>query len=123
MSSRRMNNIKALLEQLGSLQITEEASSNYKQMDTEMSTAPALAISNENVQAGVPKNIILDPGWFDCDQTKFDNWWRGIRLFLKSNMVMETDNRITAILACLRGGVAGIYAQRKLDELDEEIGT
>ena len=36
---------------------------------------------------------------------------------------METDDRITVILACLRGGVVGIYAQKKLDELDEELGT
>jgi len=36
---------------------------------------------------------------------------------------METDDRITAILACLKGGVAGIHAQQKLDELDEELGT
>jgi len=36
---------------------------------------------------------------------------------------METDDRITAILAHLRGGVAGIYAQRKLDELYKETGT
>jgi len=36
---------------------------------------------------------------------------------------METDNRITAILAQLRGGIADIYAQRKLDELDKETGT
>jgi len=36
---------------------------------------------------------------------------------------METDNRITVILARLRGGVAGIYAQWKLDELNEELGT
>ena len=36
---------------------------------------------------------------------------------------METNDRITAILACLRGGVVGIYAQKKLDELDEELGT
>jgi len=43
-----------------------------------------------------------------------------MRLFLKSNRVMETDNRIMAILACFRGGIAGIYAQRKLDELDKE---
>jgi len=54
---------------------------------------------------------------------KFEDWWRGMRLFLKSNRVMETDNRITAILACLRGGVAGIYAQRKLNELDKETRT
>jgi len=36
---------------------------------------------------------------------------------------METDDRITVILACLRGDVAGIYAQKKLDELDEELKT
>jgi len=36
---------------------------------------------------------------------------------------MKTDNKITVILACLRKGVAGIYTQRKLNELDEETGT
>jgi len=46
-----------------------------------------------------------------------------MRLFLKSNKVMETDDRIMAILAHLRGGVAGIYVQRKLDELNEELET
>ena len=53
-----------LSEQLGSLQITEEASSKYEQMDTEMSAAPtpaAVGIS-ENIQAGMPKNMVLDPG-------------------------------------------------------------
>jgi len=35
---------------------------------------------------------------------------------------METDDRITSILACFRGGIAGIYVQRKLNELDEELG-
>jgi len=34
---------------------------------------------------------------------------------------METDNRIMVILACLRGGIAGIYTQKKLDELDKEL--
>ena len=33
---------------------------------------------------------------------------------------MKTDDRITAILACFRGGVAEIYAQRKLNKLNEE---
>jgi len=36
---------------------------------------------------------------------------------------METNDRITVILAYLRGDVAGIYAQRKLNELNEETGT
>ena len=34
---------------------------------------------------------------------------------------METDDNITAILACLRRGIAGIYAQKKLNELDKEL--
>ena len=46
-----------------------------------------------------------------------------MRLFLKSNRIMETDDRITVILAHLKGGVADIYAQRKLNELDEETRT
>jgi len=57
----------------------------------------------------MPKNMVSDLEWFDGDRTKFKDWWRGMRLFLKSNKVMETDDRITAILARLRGGVAGIY--------------
>ena len=90
-----------------------------------MSTAPApIAIEiGRNVLVGIPKNMVPDPEWFDGDQMKFEDWWREIRLFLKSNRVIETDDRITAILACLRGGVAGIYAQKKLDKLDEELET
>ena len=34
---------------------------------------------------------------------------------------METDDRITVILACLREGIVGIYMQQKLDKLDEEL--
>ena len=108
------------------MQINEEASTDeYKQTDTEMSVAPATmaAAVSENVQAGLPKNMVLDPGWFDGDRSKFEDWWRGIRLFLKSNRVNGTDDRITAILTRLRGGVAGIYAQEKLDELDEDNNT
>ena len=64
MSSRRTNDIKALLEQLESLQITEEASNEYEQITTEeMLTAPAPAVTvNENRQAGMPKNMVPDPG-------------------------------------------------------------
>ena len=46
-----------------------------------------------------------------------------MRLFLKSNRVIKTNDRITAILIHIRGDIAGIYAQKKLDELDEEIRT
>ena len=67
-----------------------------------MSEVLALAAINKNIQAVIPKNIRPDLGWFDGDQTKIEDWWRGMQLFLKSNRVMKTDDRITAILACLR---------------------
>jgi len=41
-------------------------------------------------------------------------------LFFRSNRVITTDNRITAILDCLRGGIAGIYAQKKLDQIEDK---
>jgi len=99
--------------------------SEYEQTDIEMSVAQAttaVAVS-KNIQAGLPKNMVLDLGWFNGDRSKFEDWWRGIRLFLKSNRVNGMDDRITAILAHLRGDVAGIYAQKKLDELNEDNNT
>ena len=36
-----------------------------------MSAAPEIS---KNIQAGVPKNMVPDPGWFDGDQTKFKDW-------------------------------------------------
>ena len=52
------------------MQITEEASDEYEQTTTEdMSVAPAseTVANSGNVQAGLPKNMILDLGWFDGD--------------------------------------------------------
>jgi len=105
MSSRRTDDIEVLSERLGSLQINKETTTDeYEQTDTEMSVAPATmaAAVSENIQAGLPKSMVLDPGWFDGDWSKFEDWWRGIRLFLKSNRVNGTDDKITAILARLR---------------------
>ena len=92
-----------------------------KQTDKEMSKA--LAMMNENIQAVMPKSMVLDPEQFDRDQIKFEDWWRGIQLFLKSNRVIEINNRITVILVCLREGIAGIYIQKKLNKLDKKLGT
>ena len=83
-----------------------------------MSIAPA--INNRIAQAEMLRNIVPDLGQFDGNQMKFKDWWREIRLFLKSNRVIGTDDRITVILAHLRGDVAGIYTQKKLDELDDD---
>jgi len=85
--------------------------------------APEATVASKNIQAGLPKSMVLDPGWFNGDRSKFEDWWRGIRLFLKSNRINGTDDKITAILARLRGGVAEIYAQKKLDEFDKDNNT
>jgi len=85
-----------------------------------MLTTPVPAIYNENIPT---KTMVPDPGWFDGDRTKFEDWWRVIHLFLKSNRVVAADKRITAVLARLREGVAGIHAQKKIDELEDTEDT
>jgi len=37
-----------------------------------MSTAPVSTQEN-NRQAGMPKNMVLDPEWFDRDRRKFED--------------------------------------------------
>jgi len=37
-----------------------------------MSTTPAVAPA-VNESAGMPRSMVLDPGWFDGDQTKFED--------------------------------------------------
>ena len=122
MSLYRMNNIETLFERLESLQIMNKTSSKTNEwIDKEMSMEIAPAMTNNNVQAVMPKSMISDPGWFDRDWTKFEDWWREIQLFLKSNRVLETNDKITVILAHFRRGIVDIYVQKKLDELDEEL--
>jgi len=67
--------------------------------------------------------MVLDLECIDGNRMKFEDWWREMRLFLKSNRIIETDDRITVILACLKEDVARIYVQKKLDKLDKETGT
>jgi len=51
-----------------------------------MSVAPVSAITNNNKQAVILKSIVPDPKWFNGNRTKFEDWWKGIQLFLKSNL-------------------------------------
>jgi len=54
-SSKRINNIEVLLEQLGSLQITNKTS------DKVMSVALVPVMIDMNEQTVMPKNIVPDP--------------------------------------------------------------
>jgi len=104
MAEQRLDNIEALEEILGLLRITKDNISNRSiepaTPETEkMLIAPVPVVYNENIQTTIPKSIVLDPEWFDEDRTKFKDWWRGIQLFLKSNRVVATDDKITIVLA------------------------
>ena len=81
-----------------------------------MSTAPVTIVHNENIPT---KSIVPDPGWFDSNRTKFEDWWRGIWLFFKHNRVVAADDKITTVLAWLRRGIVEIYMQKKIDELED----
>ena len=88
-------------------------------MPVALAPAPIEVIGQENSQTELLKNMVSDPGWFNSDWTKFEDWWRGIRLFFKNNRVVAADERITTVLAWLKGSIAGIYAQKKIDKLED----
>jgi hypothetical protein len=69
------------------------------------------------------KSLVPEPGYFDGNRKKFDDWWRSMVLYLRSNKIDEADQKITAVISRLRGGTAGIYAQGKLEELEENDDT
>jgi len=127
MAGQSVNAIEVLEEILGSLRITENNVLNKNTEPTTsetdrmlMAPAQAPAVYNESIPT---KTIVPDPGWFDENRTKFEDWWRRICLFLKSNRVVTANERITAVLARLRGSIAGIDAQKKIDELKDTDDT
>ena len=63
MSFRRTDDMEALLEQLGSLYITNKTSDEItERSDKAMSIALVLVTTNTNEQAIILKNMISDPG-------------------------------------------------------------
>ena len=78
MAGKSPDTIEALEKILELLRITKDnilnQSTELATLETkEMLTAPILAVYNENVQI-IPKSIVLDPGWFDGNSTKFEDW-------------------------------------------------
>jgi len=53
------------------LQITEEALERTTEYIDKMLTAPVL-VNQNNKQIELPKNMVLDPEWFDGNRTKFE---------------------------------------------------
>ena len=99
-----MVDIETLEEILELLRITKEYILEKNRIiepksSKEMSTVFVLAIYNKTVQTVMLKSMVSDLEWFDSNQTKFKDWQRGIQLFFKNNGVIETDDKITTVLA------------------------
>ena len=61
-SLRQADDIEALLERLGFLQIMNKAlEESYKWLDKEISVTLAPVMMNNNEQATIPKSTVLDP--------------------------------------------------------------
>ena len=121
--SQGITGIKTLEEILRSLKIIEEyileENRTIELTLEKMSIVPVSAIHDETAQVVMLKSIVLDLRWFDGNQTKFEDQWRGIQLF-KSNRFIATDNKIIAILVQLRECVVEIYVQKKINQMKEK---
>jgi len=76
MAGQNIDAIEALEEILGSLRITKDNVSNRSTKPAipetdRMSTVPAPAVYNKSIPT---KTMVPDPGWFDGDRTKFEDW-------------------------------------------------
>ena len=76
MAGQSLDAIEVLEEILGSLRITEDNMSNWSTEPAtpeteEMLTVPVTTVHNENI---LTKSIVPDPGWFNEDRTKFEDW-------------------------------------------------
>ena len=46
-----------------------------------------------------------------------------MRLYLKANRITGAEDKVTAVLSRFRGGTAGVFAQQKLNEIEEQDDT
>ena len=67
--------------------------------------------------------MIPDPGWFEGNRERFDDWWRSIKLFLKFNGVTDNDKKIITAVSRMRGGVAGHFAALVSDKITDPNAT
>jgi hypothetical protein len=108
---------KELTEGLEGLHLREETEpeEETKSDETKMSVNQGTRQA-EGSQALVPmnrqgaKSLVPDPGFFDGEQKRFSDWWRGKKLFLKFNKVDSPNMQITATISWIRGGTAGNVA-------------
>ena len=56
------------------------------------------------------KNAIPDPGYFEGNRNKFDDWWRGMILWMKFNKFEDAMTKILVTISRLKGEIPGFFA-------------
>ena len=69
------------------------------------------------------KLMVPELGWFNGNRKTFKDWWRAIKLYLRVNKVIDTNEKIIAILGRFYGGTAGAFAQQKLNKIEQDDNT
>ena len=57
------------------------------------------------------KSTVLEPEWFDRNKKGFEDWWKAMRLYLKTNRITGAEDKVTTVLSRFRGGTTGAFAQ------------
>jgi len=63
------------------------------------------------METGEHKSTVPEPGWFNGNRKGFEDWWRAMRLYLKTNRITGAENKVTAVLSRFHRRTAGAFAQ------------
>ena len=69
------------------------------------------------------KNAIPDPGYFEGNRNKFNDWWRGMTLWMKFNQFEEATAKILVSISRLRGDIPGFFAADWTDKIVKSEDT
>lgn len=99
----------------------ESESEESEEPESEESEEESMSDTTENNTTVPPniKSLVPDPGFFDGTRTKFDDWWRNMKLFLRFNKVTAADDKAIAIISRMRGGTAGAFGDMKFREIED----
>jgi hypothetical protein len=70
--------------------------------------------------------LVPEPLIFDGTASKFDEWWMSIEIYFSIHTAKFTDDKVRslAILACMKGGSAGLWAKLAVEtRLDNPAAT
>jgi hypothetical protein len=80
--------VNKLGENLQSLQITDD-----KQEEMADSTPTQTDTTNYG------KFMVPEPGFFNGTRSKFEDWWRQMKLYMRFNKIVSADDKAMAVLA------------------------